>query len=212
MRLLGEVLGKVIADYGGADLLRDVERLRRLVIRAREGGRSERQAERLVASWPMDRAEKVARAFACYFHLANLAEEHHRARVLRERDRGPEPPPESIEATVRELRKTLGRREFDDLISQLCIHPVFTAHPTEARRRAVVTAIRRIGDQLTRLDDPAVSESERFDAERRLDEEVETLWRTAQLRVAQVQPIDEVRSFMAVFDDTLFKLVPELMR
>lgn len=212
VRLLGGLLGSVIADFGGAGLLRDVEKLRGLVIRARDDGRYERAAEKLVASWPLERAELVARAFACYFHLANLAEEHHRARVLRERDRGPEPPPESIAATINELRPKLGPKRLDQLVANLEIHPVFTAHPTEARRRAVVTAIRRVGEQLERLEDPRISDFERGEAERRLAEEVDTLWRTALLRSSQVQPLDEVRSFMAVFDETLFRVVPELMR
>jgi len=56
VRLLGELLGNVIADFGGASLLRDVEKLRGLAIRAREDGRFEREAEKLVASWPLDRA------------------------------------------------------------------------------------------------------------------------------------------------------------
>ena len=212
VRLLGELLGRVIADSGGKSLLRDVERLRSLVIRARDDDRFEREAERLVASWPLERAEMVARAFACYFHLANLAEEHHRARVIRERDQGTEPVPESIAATMRELRAKIGRKRLDALVASLEVHPVFTAHPTEARRRAVVTAIRRIGAQLERLDDDAISQTERADANRRLLEEVDVLWRTAQLRIAQVQPLDEVRSFMAVFDETLFRIVPELVR
>jgi len=212
VRLLGDLLGQVIADYGGAGLLRDVEKLRGLVIRARDDGRYEREAEKLVASWALDRAELVARAFACYFHLANLAEEHHRARVLRERDRGPSPQPESLAATIQELRPKLGRKPLERLLASLEIHPVFTAHPTEARRRAVVTAIRRVGEQLERLEDPRISDFERVEAERRLAEEVDSLWRTALLRSSHVQPLDEVRSFMAVFDETLFRLVPELMR
>ena len=212
VRLLGEVLGTVIADSGGAGLLRDVEKLRHLVIRAREDGRYERDAERLVESWSLERAEMVARAFTCYFHLANLAEEHHRARVLRERDHGPDALPESIAGTVGELKQRLGSRRLNKLISTLEIHPVFTAHPTEARRRAVVTAIRRIGGQLERLDDPRISESDRVEAERRLSEEIDSLWRTAQLRSSHVQPLDEVRSFMAVFDETLFRITPQLMR
>lgn len=212
MRLLGEVLGKVIADFGGAELLRDVERLRRLVIDARGDDRFERSAERLVASWSLDRAEMVARAFTCYFHLANLAEEHHRARVLRERDQGPDPLPESIAATVDQLTRKLGKKRVHRLISTLEIHPVFTAHPTEARRRAVVTAIRRIGDQLEQVNDPRISESERREARRRLAEEIDSLWRTAQLRSAHVQPLDEVRSLMAVFDETLFRIAPQLIR
>ena len=212
VRLLGGLLGDVIADLGGKALLRDVEKLRGLVIRAREDGRYEREAEKLVASWPLERAEFVARAFTCYFHLANLAEEHHRARVLRERDRGPEPAPESIAWAVKQLRPRLGRKRFATLIAGLEIHPVFTAHPTEARRRAIVTAIRRVGDQLERLDDPRIGDAEREEVERRLVEEIDGLWRTSQVRAHLVTPLDEVRSFMAVFDESLFRTVPELMR
>src|SRR5437660_5311537 len=212
VRLRGRLLGDVIADYGGAKLLRDIEQLRALVIRGRDDGRYESAAEKLVASWPLKRAEMVARAFTCYFHLANLAEEHHRARVLRERDSGPQPLPETLAATVTELRAKIGRKRLDALIATLEIHPVFTAHPTEARRRAIVTAIRRVGEQLDRLDDPRISDSERHEADRRLVEEVDSLWRTAQVRSAHVQPLDEVRSFMAVFDETLFRVAPELVR
>ncbi|HEX2679681.1 MAG TPA: phosphoenolpyruvate carboxylase, partial [Candidatus Dormibacteraeota bacterium] len=212
VRLLGGLLGEVIADSGGDSLLRDVEKLRGLVIKARDEARFERAAEKLVASWSLERAEQVARAFACYFHLANLAEEQHRARVLRERDSGPDPPPESIAAAVRDLQRKIGRKRLLELVSRLEIHPVFTAHPTEARRRAIVTAIRRVGEQMERLDDPRISESERREAKRRLGEEVDSLWRTAQVRSRQVTPLDEVRSFMNVFDETLFRLVPELMR
>src|SRR5207245_1815946 len=75
-----------------------------------------------------------------------------------------------------------------------------------------VTAIRRIGDQLEAIDDPKISDSERAEAERRLGEEIDTLWRTAQMRTAHVRPLDEVRSFMAVFDETLFRMVPEVLR
>jgi phosphoenolpyruvate carboxylase len=212
VRMLGSLLGQVIADSGGARLLRDVEKLRGLVIRARDDGRYERDAESLVASWPLERAEMVARAFTCYFHLANLAEEHHRARVIRERDRGATPMSESLAATVVELRPKLGRKRFDELVEHLRVHPVFTAHPTEARRRAVVTAIRRVGEQMEKLDDPRISDPERREAERRLVEEVDSLWRTAQVRSAHVTPLDEVRSLMAIFDETLFRMVPEVLR
>ncbi len=210
--MLGEILGQVVAEYGGAALLRDVERLRRVVIRARDDAVFEHRAETLVASWSLTRATAVARAFACYFHLANLAEEHHRARVLRERDQGPKPLPESLAATVAQLRSRHGARRVSQMVADLEVHPVFTAHPTEARRRAVVSAIRRAGEQLDRLDDPGRSEGERTDARRRLVEEVDILWRTGQLRTTQVQPLDEVRSVMAVFDETLFLAVPEIYR
>jgi len=89
------------------------------VIAARGSARHERMAERLVASWSVERAEQVARAFTCYFHLANLAEERHRERVLREREHSGDPMPESLAATARHVR-----------VKHLSVHPVFTAHPT----------------------------------------------------------------------------------
>ena len=95
VRLLGDILGEIIRDSGGPGLLADVERLRHAVIDARhEGGRGGGRDDAgdeiatLVASWSLEQAEQVARAFAVYFHLANLAEEHQRIRNLRERDTG----------------------------------------------------------------------------------------------------------------------------
>ena len=88
VRLLGELLGQVLAEYGGDELLADVERLRELTIAAHGDGGSPR-SRRPRRSWPTSsrsRAEEVARAFTCYFHLVNLAEEFHRVRVLRQRE------------------------------------------------------------------------------------------------------------------------------
>src|SRR5215472_16524208 len=212
VRLLGEVLGQVIVESGGEDLLADVERLRRAVIAARDSAEHDREAVRLVSAWPMGRAEEVARAFTCYFHLANLAEEHQRARMLRERDRGPTPLSDSLAAAVSAIREDQGDEQLRALLAGLQLHPVLTAHPTEARRRAVVTAIRRIGEQLERLDDPRRTPGEEREVRRRLVEEIELLWRTAQLRSTELQPLDEVRAALAVFDGTLFEVVPDIYR
>jgi phosphoenolpyruvate carboxylase len=211
VRLLGDMLGQVLAEYGGPGLLEDVESLRRTVIVAREY-EDQGAAARLVASWPIDRAEQVARAFTCYFQLVNLAEERHRARALRERDRGIEPLPESLEQAVASIRSGHGEERLRVLLDDLVIHPVLTAHPTESRRRAVVAAIARVGRQLEALDDPRASSREEREARRRLLEEIDLLWRTAQLRSTQVRPLDEVRSVMAIFDETLFRAVPEIYR
>src|SRR3989442_13857019 len=69
VRLLGRLLGQVIAEQGGDDLLGDVEELRRLVIAARHSAAYERKAEDLGASWSIDRAGQVAPALPCHFHL-----------------------------------------------------------------------------------------------------------------------------------------------
>ncbi|GAB3886362.1 hypothetical protein GCM10027612_23320 [Microbispora bryophytorum subsp. camponoti] len=95
VRLLGGLLGQVIAEHGGPDLLADVERLRKAVIAARRRETTADEVAALVAEWPVDRAVQIARAFTCYFHLANLAEEHYRIRILRQRDKDDVPLRES---------------------------------------------------------------------------------------------------------------------
>jgi phosphoenolpyruvate carboxylase len=222
VRLLGDILGQVISESGGQDLLDDVERLRHAVIAARRGGSSpeavdDAAAEQadddiaaLVAGWPLERADAVARAFTVYFHLVNLAEEHFRIRTLRERDTGGEPMRESLAAAVPVLREWLDTSAFDRLLADLRVHLVLTAHPTEARRRAVTEALRRIGLLLDDLGEGLLGAAGRVETERRLREEVDLLWRTAALRVAAMQPQDEVRTGTTAFDETLFRVIPDL--
>ncbi|MGH3281309.1 MAG: phosphoenolpyruvate carboxylase, partial [Trebonia sp.] len=220
VRLLGEVLGEVISESAGADLLADVERLRHAVIDARSAeDRGSAQAlsagdeiMELVSSWSWERAEQVARAFTVYFHLVNLAEEQQRVRTLRLRDSGDRPPRESLADAVDQLAKEGGAAYLTELLTGLRVHPVFTAHPTEARRRAVVASLRRVSGLLTSIDDQRAGAAQQAEDRRKLREEVDLLWRTAQLRVAGMRPADEVRSVMTAFDETLFRLVPAVYR
>jgi phosphoenolpyruvate carboxylase len=225
VRLLGDILGEVIRDSDGPELLADVERLRRAVIEARRGERDEYLADgatsadpagdeiaALVASWRLDRAEQVARAFTVYFHLVNLAEEHQRIRILRERDSGQAPVRESLAAAVAEVGHDGGPGHLAELLAGLRVHLVLTAHPTEARRRAVVAALRRISGLLDVLDDRRTGATDHDEARRGLREQVDLLWRTSQLRVKAMDPIDEVRTVMTAFDETLFRVVPTVYR
>src|SRR6266446_5067880 len=236
VRLLGDILGEVIRDSAGPELLADVERLRHAVIDARnvegwaggDGGREPPvhgrggrgndgdapgdEITKLVASWSLEAAEQVARAFTVYFHLANLAEEHQRIRNLRERDTGGEPVRESLAAAVAEISRDAGPEHLRELLASLRVHLVLTAHPTEARRRAVVAALRRISGLLDALDDQRAAAAEHTEARRELREQVDLLWRTSQLRVKAMDPIDEVRTVMTAFDETLFRVVPAVYR
>lgn len=217
VRRLGDLLGKVLVENDGQALLDDVERLRRAAIDLRESRGADAQARlqgivQAVAALDSDRAEAVAKAFTCYFLLVNLAEERHRVRIIRRRSRSGEAVRESLPATIAELKEEIGEEELSELVNRLQLHPVLTAHPTEARRRAVVEALRRIAEVLDQLDDERLGRAELEDGERRLSEEVTILWRTPQLRNRKPSPEDEVRSVMAIFDDTLFRLVPRLYR
>ncbi len=208
VRLLGSLLGKILVEYGGQELLDDVEALRHIVIATRRDEKDVDDVAAMVGGWSLDRAELVARAFTVYFHLTNLAEEHQRIRTLRARDDGGEPQRESVRAAVREI----GEERIGELLGDLELRPVLTAHPTEARRRAVVTAILRISALLTDLDDPRTGSGERDEITRRLLEEIDLLWRTSQLRRTKPDPLDEVRTAMAIFDETLFRVVPAIYR
>ncbi|GAB2652851.1 phosphoenolpyruvate carboxylase [Kribbella swartbergensis] len=208
VRLLGEILGKVLVEYAGQPLLDDVEKLRELTI-AGDG----EAAEQLVASWPHERAEDVARAFTCYFHLTNLSEELHRTRVLRERDRaGSAPAVSELAQAVEQISADSGEQQARALLNGLEFRPVLTAHPTEARRRAVLATIRRISSLLQERSDPRAGDSELAENRRRLIEQVDILWRTSQLRTSRPSPLDEVRSAMAVFEETLFDVVGNVYR
>jgi phosphoenolpyruvate carboxylase len=211
VRLLGSLLGEVLVEHGGQELLDDVERLRRAVIAARRTETTGDAVAEIVAGWPLERAELVARAFTVYFHLTNLAEEHHRIRTLRERDTVHPPLRSSMAAAVAEIRAA-GPDRLEEALAELELRPVFTAHPTEARRRAVVTAIMRVSDLLTVFNDARLGASEHDRIRRRLLEEVDLLWRTALRRHTQIDPLDEVRTAMAAFDETIFRVVPMVYR
>ena len=222
VRLLGEILGEVLVEYGGQGLLDDVVALRRLVIAAHDadapGADSETsgddaagQAQALVSSWPLPRAEEVARAFAVFFHLVNLAEEHHRTRMMRAAS-PTLPVPGGVGAAVDGIQDEHGAGHAQAMLAGLEVHPVLTAHPTEARRRSTVRAIRRIATLLAERDDPRLSALARADLRRRLLEEVDSLWRTGLVRLKRPGPLDEVRTAMAVFDEVLFGIAPAVYR
>ena len=218
VRLLGELLGRVLREAGGDDLLADVERLRELTIAAHTepDGHALAQAEELVASFSRDRAEQVARAFTCYFHLANLAEEYHRVRVLNDRESRLAPhelaPDDSLPAAYQQLAEEIGESAARERLRQLEFRPVFTAHPTEARRRAVARAIRRIAELIAERDVLHPGGTTLAENERRLLAEIDALWRTSPLRAEKPTVIDEVATVLSIFDSTLADVLPTVYR
>lgn len=214
VKLLGALLGQVIVEQAGRDLFELVERTRRRAIAARAGDAAERaRLEAELDSLDIGRAEAVARSFALYFQLVNLAEERDRIRVLAGRTRtAAGAATEGIAGNVGSLRATLGETATERLVGRLRITPVLTAHPTEARRRTLLVALRRVASHVDRLDDPRLTTDADREIRRRLREEITILWRTAELRAVTPAPLDEVRTALAFFDETLFTFVPRLYR
>lgn len=217
VRLVGALLGQVIVEQEGDARFELVERLRRAAIRRRSGDGAEPLEELrgvIVGGDPRELLA-VARAFTTYFLLINLAEEKHRVRTLRRRERGASSGglDESIsDAVARLSRSAITRGEMDEVLGRLLVRPVLTAHPTEARRRTILVAQRRIYRLLDRFDDSRLTRAEDGELRRRLREEISVLWQTGQARRRRPTPLDEVRAAMVFFDQTLFDVTPRLYR
>jgi phosphoenolpyruvate carboxylase len=219
VKLLGALLGQVIVEQEGTDALDLVERIRRATIRLRRGaGASRAEREPLttdLADVDPQQAEVLIRAFSLYFQLTNLAEEKHRVRTLRQRARRARQGrvDESVVEAVAEMRAGgTSNEEIDALVRRMSIMPVLTAHPTEARRRTMIVALRRVYRLLDGMDDARITPSEDAEIRRRLREQISILWHVAPVRAAAPGPLDEVRSVMALFDESLFVVVPRLYR
>ena len=216
VKLLGSLLGQVIAEQAGEDLLQLVEHVRRMTASIRRSGNPEQLAElrTLLEGLADDQVEDLIRAFSLYFHLSNLAEEKERVRRVRKRARTTSAggPDGSVEEAVRRLLREDDPERNAALIRDLSIGLVLTAHPTEARRRTTLVSLRRVFALIDQLDDQRITPDEDAEIRRRLREEISLLWRTAALRMERPSPLDEVRNVLLFFDESLFVVTPRLYR
>jgi phosphoenolpyruvate carboxylase len=210
VRLLGALLGEIIVEQAGAEVFDLVESTRSQAIAARRRGGDERVA---IDVLPVDAdvLEGVVRSFGLYFQLVNLAEARDRVRRALRRARATAGASEGarLRAAARRVARSGGSARA---LAGVLVAPVFTAHPTEARRRTVLVALRRVATLLEGADDPRLSPAGDRELRRRLREEIAVLWRTAEIRRGTPTPIDEVRTAMVVFDETLYRLAPRLYR
>lgn len=216
--MLTTLLGRIICEHAGVDSFELVEELRRLSKRLRRQASSEDslRKDQLIQKLDSGEAERIARAFALYFHLVNLAEEKQRERRLKQSLNRKEPYPGSIEHGIELVRrKMIGKsasRNLKALIRQLSIEPVLTAHPTEARRRTITDHLQKIADLHSRWE----SETE-SDAQRRLYEEeilqvLETLWVTEQTRSLQPTVEEELERNLFFFQKSIIPVIPAFHR
>jgi phosphoenolpyruvate carboxylase len=216
VKLLGALLGQVIAEQGGPDLLDLVERCRLRSIAYRETGdeAAEGALARELDSLDVGRAEALANAFSLYFQLVNLAEERDTVRRLERDQRTTGRPAEGTPDAAVEwlLERGWTRERVAALVGRMRISPVLTAHPTEARRRTMLTALRRCYRLLEQLDDPRIGPIDDAEIRRRLREEISILWRSSAVRRLAPSPMDEVRTALTFFDETLFRVVPRVYR
>ena len=198
VRSLGELLGETLVRQEGAELLALVESVRKAV---REGG-----GEEILSELSVEESVQLVRAFSTYFHLANVAEQVHRARVLQdERDASGSWISRAVNriAHVQETTNEFSVEELQEWMNEFSVRPVFTAHPTEAARRSVLSKLGTIADLLDDKKDAV--------RERRLAETVDLLWQTDELRLGRPEPLDEAVNALYYLDDLFTVTVPEVL-
>lgn len=208
--LLGTKLGDTIRHHLGDHLLDRVEEIRLLSKEARQGNQS--QADKLkqvLTSLSDDELLPVARAFAQFLNLANLAEQHHTiSNASQTNIDKPDP--------MAELFNLLDAENFDPsqieaAIGKLKIELVLTAHPTEVSRRTLIAKLTQIADCLAELE-RELPEFEQQRLEQRLSDLISQAWHTNEIREQRPTPVDEAKSGFAVIESSLWYAIPEFLR
>ena len=218
VRSLGAALGRVITRLEGEATFETVETLRQLAKARRAGDHAaEKKLGAAVAKLPTAETLNQAMAFTLYFELVNLAEENFRIMLLRRRRAeewarpGVHPRRESIEAAVVELkRRGVRTGDMQSLVNRLSIELVFTAHPTESKRRTLLAKLRRLAEVLRERTHPDLARHPAVLEPECVEREIASLWLTDRSRVARPEVTDEARTGLWYFDTTLFDTLPQL--
>ena len=225
IRWLGELLGEVLREQAGEEAFQRVEAVRSLSrARRQDDPHAERQLVELLRALDSSEFEPVITALSVFFDLANLAEDRERVRVVRDRERvravrdreragsHSDAGSEDLGTSIRVLRDGGMRAgEVQDLLRQTGIEFVFTAHPTEAKRRSVREKVRDLRSHLYALDDPLLLPHERDRIRRLVKADLTGLWQTEFIRFRRPSVLEELdRSLF--FAGNLWRVVPQLFR
>ncbi len=207
VRQLGSLLGEALTRHEGPELLALVEKVRAV---AREPG--DEALHRLLSDVDDATAVVLARAFTAYFQLVNVTEQLHRYQELTQGEESP------LEGAVRRIGAvledgTVDRGLVEEVLARVEYRPVFTAHPTEATRRTVLTLLRKIADVVDASEDPRrPTRTPGGQRDRRLAELVDLLWQTDELRIVRPQPTDEARTATYYLRSLATSVVPGLLQ
>jgi phosphoenolpyruvate carboxylase len=216
VRSLGMLLGQVLREQAGDPLFSEVEELRQIAIRRREaqsGEDAQPFASALGSVHSLDtvQAYRLARAFAFYFELINLAETNHRKRRRLSLQLSGEAQRGSLRGTLRAMRAAgISGEAAVDWLRSISIIPVFTAHPTEVARRVVMFKRRRIADLLEQLDRIPLSDEQLELYEESLTAEITALWETDEVRTRRPTVGDEVKMGLDYYDASIYATLPGL--
>ena len=213
VRLLGDMLGGVIRESEGQEALDLVEEIRSLARDRRAGQQAaETELDTRIAALDDRQASIVARAFSVFFDLVNIAEDRQRIRVLRDRERERDPAPlkESLAGGIADFRERgLSAEEVQGALNRLAVELVFTAHPSEAKRRSIRSKLRRMRKSLEALDNSDLLPRERRRHEADMHTELAILWQSEFLRPSRPTVLDEVERGLSVMP-RIWEAVPQV--
>lgn len=214
IHLVGDILGQVIGEQESPAAFDLEERIRAAAKARRAGDRAAGQqlAAEIAALEPAD-ARVVAAAFSLYFDLVNAAEEYHRVKVLRQQEleNYPKPVKESVGEAVAHLKETgVTSQQMAKLLAVLDIELVLTSHPTEARRRTILSKLDRIATILREYAAPDRLPREQQALLAALHAEATAFWLTERARTARPTVTDEVRTSLYFVDRVFWEVLPRL--
>ncbi|AIF44965.1 phosphoenolpyruvate carboxylase [Virgibacillus sp. SK37] len=216
VNMLGSILGEILVLHGGKELFDKVETIREMTksIRKTYDADTYQTLKNEISTLQPPMRQQVIRAFSIYFHLINIAEQNHRIRRRREYLlKEEESQSFSLEKTVSNVKNyDLTNEDIQDVLNELSVELIMTAHPTEATKRTVLEIQKRISEILRKLDNPQTTKNERAYVEESLFNEVTALWHTDELRHRKPDVLDEVKNGLYYFDQTLFHTLPDVFQ
>lgn len=212
IHLLGSTLGKVISELESPRLFEIEEKIRALAkARRNDDAIAASDLQKEVSALTDEEARVVASAFGTYFDLVNLAEENRRVQLLRQRENAshPEPVHESIGEAFAILKKRgVSHQEISELLENLSIELVLTAHPTEARRRTILSMTERIEELIKLLNQSEITPREKESAINSLHSAISTLWLTDRARAEKLSVTDEVKTGLYFVNSFFWDAIP----
>ncbi len=211
IRRLGHQLGRTLVRQHGPELLDAVEQVRTLARRLRLSSESSvsRELTEMLASMELDQAMHLVRAFTVYFHLANVAEQVHRVEDLNTEGSSDE---QQFERSVTSLVASgIPADDVAALVNRSQLKPVFTAHPTEASRQSILEKLAEIAAAIEGRGDSRRSSTERARIDRRIDELIEAIWQTDEIRNEKPNPFDEARFVLYYLRQTVRFAIPAIL-
>jgi phosphoenolpyruvate carboxylase len=211
IKLLGGLLGVILTEQHGQaafDLVEDVRRTakarRKHVVGAAD------KLERVISATTLEQKHILIKAFSNYLQLINITEDQQRIRVLRARE-DRQHLRESIAMAIASLKaQGIDETAMRQILNQLRIRLVLTAHPSEAKRKEVLVKLRYITEMMERIERERMTTAERADIEEQLAAEIEELWQTRPIRAKQTTVMDEVDFGLYFITNTIMDVTVDI--